>query len=76
MTRIESCSRLHREAAKISGENREATKHFSGAAASRPVFRDTFYRARGGPQLMKVRLIGLASALMALFHVAGANFKY
>jgi len=25
---------------------------------------------------MKVRLIALASALMALFHVAGANFKY
>jgi hypothetical protein len=35
--------------------------------------RDAFYKR--GEVRVKVRLIALASALMALFHVAGANFK-
>jgi hypothetical protein len=73
---IEPCSRPARGAAKTSG-SREATRHLSGAAASGPVLSEDAFRAvRGGPHLMKVRLIALASALMALFHVAGANFKY
>jgi hypothetical protein len=39
--------------------------------------KDTFEVVRGEVRtLMKVRLVALASALMALFHVAGANFKY
>ena len=37
---------------------------------------DAFYSEGRSAALMKVRLIALASALMALFHVAGANFKY
>jgi hypothetical protein len=66
-----------RGAAKISGEYREATKQLSGAAALGPVFvRRHLQSSEGRSALMKVRLIALASALMALFHVAGANFKY